>query len=91
MKYSSNTVLVGITCSIRSSFGLTEALCQKNSPYVSPELLYLYLSKSIRNVPGSFWNVCYCLKSFVDYVEVAVNVLNKMGIQKEEIFFHGDT
>lgn len=76
MTYSSNTVLVEITCEILSTFGLTEALriiCikavrQKNSPYVSPELLYLYLSESMKSVikvPGSLWNVRYCLKSFV--------------------------
>lgn len=84
MTYSSNTVLVVITCEILSTFGLTEALRkisikavrQKNSPYVSPELLHLYLSESMKSVikvPGSLWNVRYCLKSFVDYVEVAVN------------------
>lgn len=66
---------------------------------MSPELLYLYLSesfesmKSMMKVPGSLWNVRICLKSFVDYVGVAINVLkeNKLGIQKKNFFFfHGD-
>lgn len=105
MTYSNNTVLVVMTCSILCSFGLTEALLiisikavhQKNSPYVSPELLYLYLSKSfesiksVMKVPGSLWNVRYCLKSFVDYVGVAIKVLkeNKLGIQKKNFFSMG--
>lgn len=102
MTYSNNTVLVVMTCSILCTFGLTEALWiisikavhQKNSLYVSPELLYLYLSesfesmKSVMKVPGSLWNVRYCLKSVVDYVGVAINVLkeNKLGIQNNFFF-----
>ncbi len=103
MTYSNNTVLVVMTCSILCTFGLTEALWiisikavhQKNSPYVSPELLYLYLSesfesmKSVMKVPGSLWNVRYCLKSFVDYVAINVLKENKLGIQNN-FFFHGD-
>ncbi len=77
MTYSNNTVLVVMTGSILCTFGLTEALWiigikavhQKYSPYVSPERLYLNLSesfesmKSVMKVPGSLWNVRYCLKS----------------------------
>ncbi len=100
MTYSNNTVLVVMTCSILCTFGLTEALWiisikavhQKNSPYVSPELLYLYLSesfesmKSVMKVPGSLWNVRYCLKSFVDYVAINVLKENKLGIQNNFFF-----
>lgn len=38
-------------------------------------------------VPGSLWNVRYFLKSFVDYVGAAINVLKENKLEIENNFF----